>query len=174
MVCHFLATFISAKYSSLIAASSLGNPLDNGLPLKQAWLPYRAKGISSGCSLLVELDRHVWHFGGIQSDAGGGFDGPIEVLDRVFDVPGRWSGRQDHIGEKLTKDMRHYFSLHGLADLPAGFMRLKADLNDNLSREDFVVARQGWLAALATDAAVNGDNSDALLWVHEAVRPYQV
>jgi hypothetical protein len=142
------------------------NPLDPAKRLEEIWLPYRKAGISRSCNLVVNYVADGFQFGVISGE--GLFASPIEILDRVFEIPGRWRERKDYIGSRLTRDMRHYFRANGQVDWKQGLEQVGDELRSELGRDSFVFAKIGWVNALLGDANQNGDQSDAFLWIQEA------
>ncbi len=106
------------------------DPLDGldgmRLGLGDVYLPYRSTGLDKATYLSVQLEQAgepvTWvHIGNLKPREQTDQQIPrfIDTLSRVYDIPRRWSGQVDKIGETLFRRMRQF--LGNGREAPFGF-----------------------------------------------------
>lgn len=129
--------------------------------LEDIWLPYREEGLSRCTYLEVEIPSagKAARFGKIKPLTGHVIRERTEALGDIYELPGRWGGRVDEIGEKLFRRMRDYVRHRpelatgiNSSQLSDGFDELITTLYDeDLGREPFVFPMIWWLAKLVNE-----------------------
>ena len=140
------------------------DPLDAGsgtrYKLEDIWLPYRHAGLSR--SLYVTIipagkdllfDAFVLKSGG---DMPAQLDAVIDVLSRVYDIPGRWKQRMEEISDKLFRRMRDYSRFYGTPPIESNALEHFDELlflfdQEDAAREPYAIP-MAWLLVYLLNA----------------------
>lgn len=157
----------------------LAKPNGERRELDEIWLPYRESGLSSRTFIDVHFigGHGSVEFREIKARHGHILRERIETLREIYDLPQRWSERQDEIGEHLFRRMRDFFRFFPdteTGNFLAGVSNCLDELlcifhGDDLAREPFVFPMTWWLSKLINEGL---DSEDAPLareihdWIH--------
>ena len=90
------------------------------LRLDEIMLPYREGNVAAHALALVQATDSGHGQGGFAFElrsTGETLDGGrLDTLDRVYQIPGRWNGRADAIGEQLFRRLRQFWASREILD----------------------------------------------------------
>jgi hypothetical protein len=129
------------------------------LKLDDIFLPYHGDGLGTQTYLQITLKKPpaVIRLGKLKSQTPTDLRQKLAGFGHIYQIPARWRGRVDEIGEKLFRRMRQFFQ-NG-QDAPFGFDMPQAILNaldqllfylhdEDQGKDPFAFAMTWWLATL--------------------------
>jgi hypothetical protein len=123
-------------------------------------LPYREAGLRESTYLQAKFKGATLfvQFGQLKPLRGFDVQSRIEAFSDVFNIPARWTGSVDHIGETLFRTMKQFRGANSKAvKAPAGLLAFMEDMlnafgHENLGKDPHVFAMMCWLEKILRNA----------------------
>lgn len=123
-------------------------------------LPYREAGLGKSTYLQAKFKGATPYvqFGQLKPLRGFDVQSRIDAFSEVFNIPARWTGSVDHIGETLFRTMKQFRGANSKAvKAPAGLLAFMEDMlkafgQENLGKDPHVFAMMCWLEKILRNA----------------------